>query len=143
MAFRLLKAVLPGIAAAGLVATLLSGCSDGTALVVESNSSGHVLMSDARHAEVAQDDHIEGTLTMVGTCFGLETTAGTFAAVFPQGSGLISNTDQVEIPGWGTLGLDNHYEGGGAILQSSTLSFHDAIPTECQANRLVVLNPIR
>ncbi|MBX3092396.1 MAG: hypothetical protein KF801_07780 [Cryobacterium sp.] len=131
------------ILASGLIALMLSGCADDSALVTQATSTGHILMTDARHVEAVPGNDIEGTLVLVGDCFGLHTSAGDFAAVFPQGSGLIEDTDQVEIPGWGTLGLDNHYQGGGGVLASSTLSYHDDIPTACRGSRIVVLDPIR
>lgn len=122
---------------------VLAGCSAGGALVTATNASSHVLMSDARHVEAVPGSSVDGTLTIVGSCFGLNTSTGSFAAVFPQGSGVIEDTDQVEIPGWGTLGLGDHYQGGGGILDSATLSYHNAIPAECQSGRIIVLNPIR
>ena len=148
MARQPLRVVASRIAAAALAATVLAsgalaGCSADGELIVTTNAAGHVLMSDARHAEAVPGSVVEGTLTIVDSCFGLNTSTGDFAAVFPQGSGLIENTDQLSIPGWGTLGLGNHYQGGGGILESSTLSYHDVIPAGCQAGRIIVLNPIR
>lgn len=139
---RTLRNVTIGVAIAGLAAFLLSGCSDHSAVVAETNVSGHILMSDAQHEDAAPGSKIEGTLTLVGSCFGLDTGTGDFAAVFPLGSKLVENTDQVEIPGWGTLAPDDHYQGGGGILDSATLNFHDTIPAECHV-RIIVLNPIR
>lgn len=47
------------------------------------------------------------------------------------------------VPVSGSLGLGNHYQGGGGILESSTLSYRDAIPEDCLASRMIVLDPIR
>ena len=135
--------MIPVIAVAGVAALLLSGCTSGSSLLTQSSVSGNILMSDARHVEAVPGQNVDGTLTIVGSCFGLETSSGSFAAIFPMGSGLIEDTEQIEIPGWGTLGLGNHYQGGGGILESSSLSYHDAIPDGCRASRMIVLDPIR
>ncbi|MCB1281453.1 MAG: hypothetical protein KDB18_08005 [Salinibacterium sp.] len=137
------RVIVSGIAVAGITAALLTGCTGRDALVTTSNASGHVLMSDARHVEAVPGETIDGTLTIVGSCFGFDTGTGTFAAVFPNGSQLVEDTDQVEIPGWGTLGLGNHYQGGGGVVASATLSYRDSIPAACRSDRIVVLDPIR
>ncbi|HMM83370.1 MAG TPA: hypothetical protein PJ998_09345 [Terrimesophilobacter sp.] len=140
---KTIRVVWPAIALAGLTAALLTGCGGGDALITQSTASGHVLMSDARHVEAVPGQTVDGTLALVGPCFGLATSAGTFAAVFPNGSKLIENTDQVEIPGWGTLGLGNHYQGGGGAVATATLSYHNSIPAGCGADHIIVLDPIR
>jgi|GEM_PF-2878464 len=138
-----LRTVLTGIAVAGFAVSLLAGCSTGSTLVAQSNEVGHILLSESRHADAVSDDEIEGTLTLVGSCLGFDTGLGDFVAVFPQGSGIIERTDQVEIPGWGTLAIDDHYQGPGRILRSSTLSYQADFPEECAADRVIVLDPLR
>ncbi len=135
--------MITGIVVASFVSALLAGCSTGGSMITQTNDAGHILMSDARHADAVSGDEVEGTLTLIGSCFGLDTGVGDFVAVFPQGSGIIEGTDQIEIPGWGTLRLDDRYQGGGAIHDSSTLSYHDNIPAECRAGRVLVLYPLR
>mgnify|MGYP001198260467 CR=1 FL=1 len=140
---RSLRVAVSAAAVVGLAALALTGCVGGSELITQSSASGHILMSDARHAEPVTSDRIEGTLTVVGSCFGLDTGTGSFAAIFPQGSGIIEGTEQVAVPGWGTLGLGNRYQGGGGVMESATLSYHDAIPVECLAARMIVLYPLR
>jgi hypothetical protein len=124
--------------ALGAVA-LLAGCTPGTELVTQTSEDGHVLLAQARDTGAYPDALVEGTLSIVGTCFALETDHGTYATVFPPGSSVVEGTEQVAIPHWGTLSLGDELSGGGGY--DSDYAALGEIPLGCRTDEIAVVNP--
>jgi hypothetical protein len=128
------------VVAVAMLATL-AGCAPGTELVTQTSASGHVLLSQARDLGAYPDALIEGTLTVVDTCFGLETDHGTFTAVFPAGTSLVEDTEQVAIPHWGTLALGDALSGGGGFYSDYTARAE--VPAGCRTSEIITVNPFQ
>lgn len=141
MRHRLAVAVWAAPAVAVATIAMLSGCVQGAGLVTQTSESGHVLLAQVRDLGAYPDALLEGTLTVVDTCFGLETDHGAYTAVFPPGSSLVEDTEQVAIPHWGTLSLGDVLSGGGGYY--SDYPSLDDVPAGCRTDEIAVVNPFR
>jgi hypothetical protein len=122
-----------------------TGCAQTAGLVTQTSPSGHMLLVQVREVGGYPDALVEGELTVVAdTCFGLKTAEGTYTAVFPPGSSMIDDTDQVAVPGWGTLGLGDEFtDAGGGYYTRGSAEYSSEVPAECRTDELIMVNPFR
>lgn len=141
MRHRVAAAVWAAPLVAVAMIAMLSGCAQDAGLVTQTSESGTVLLVQVRDTGNHPDALVEGTLTVVDTCFGLETDHGTYTAVFPPGSSIVEDTEQVAIPHWGTLSLGDALSGGGGFY--SDYAALDDVPAGCRTDEIAVVNPFR
>ncbi|HEU4849693.1 MAG TPA: hypothetical protein VFS93_04710 [Terrimesophilobacter sp.] len=143
MRHRRTTAAVASLAVIGAVA-ILTGCAQGAGLITQTSESGHVLLAQERAVGAYPDAGVEGTFVLVGdTCFGLTREGATFTTVFPPGTSIVEGTEQISIPGWGTLSLGDEFTGGGGYYTQDSASYSDQVPAECRTDELVAVNPFR